>query len=206
MGGSETWPVCQYNFWTTKSVMICERLSETKDSQLRTFWLLRCIIFLTHSFNQPLCTGCLWCPGGYWTHGKTGKHTRNYHSVWWGPRRQHGPSAMQPQRKNLNQPGEGQGSRDSLLCFWSLLGLLGFKQSGEGRLGGISGVEDGLSDERERQSKTAWRQEDSEKHDDKGGMIGEWESHFKGKEWEIRHSVAMSCEQLGVQALAWRDS
>lgn len=40
-------------------------------------------------------------------------------------------------------------------------------------MGGIGGVEDGLSDERERQLKTAWRQEDSEKHDDKGGMIGE---------------------------------
>ena len=98
-------------------------------------WLLRCIIFFTHSFNQPLCTGCLWCPTSYWTHRKTGKHTRNHHSVWWGPHRKHGPSAMQPQRKNLNQPGEGQGSRDSLLCFWSLLGLLGFKQSGGAKVG-----------------------------------------------------------------------
>jgi len=187
MDGSETWPVCQYNFRATKSLTICERLSETKDSQPRLCWLLRCIIiFFTHSFNQPMCTECLWCvwsPTSYWTHRKTGKHTSNYYSVWWGLSRNHIPSAMEPQRKNLNQPGEGQGRRDSLLCFWSLLGLLGFKQSGEGRLGGIGGVEDGISDERERQLKTACRQGDSEKHDDKGGMIGEWESRFKGKEW-----------------------
>ena len=153
----------------------------------RPCWLLRrIIIFFTHSFNQPMCTECLWCvrsPTSYWTHRKTGKHTSNYYSVWWGLSRNHVPSAMEPQRKNLNQPGEGQGCRDSLLCFWSLLGLLGFKQSGEGRLGGIGGVEDGISDERERQLKTACRQGDSEKHDDKGGMIGEWESRFKGKEW-----------------------
>ena len=186
MDGSETWPVCQYNFRATKSLTICERLSETKDSQPWLCWLLRCIIiFFTHSFNQPMCTECLWCvwsPTSYWTHRKTGKHTSNYYSVWWGLSRNHIPSAMEPQRKNLNQPGEGQGRRDSLLCFWSLLGLLGFKQSGEGRLGGIGGIEDGISDERERQLKIACRQGDSEKHDDKGGMI-EWESHFKGKEW-----------------------
>ena len=40
-------------------------------------------------------------------------------------------------------------------------------------MGGIGRVEDGISDEREWQLKTAWRQGDSEKHDDKGGLIGQ---------------------------------
>lgn len=50
----------------------------------------------------------------------------------------------QVQRKNLNQPGEGQGSRDSLLCF-CLLGLQALNKVEKERLGGIGGVEDGIA-------------------------------------------------------------
>ena len=48
-------------------------------------------------------------------------------------------------------------------------------------MGGVSGIEDGISEKREQQLKRAQRQGDSEKHDDKCGTVGERGVTFQRK-------------------------